>query len=195
MNTQFSITPSLRRSKKTSLLRSSLAYLFIYLGLSFTAHAQTDEPTKGRWIVGVKAAQVELRGLETDTVRLEEADAFGVVVGYEFNQRIGGTNGTASFEVEYLTTSGDTNIEGLDPSFGELDADILNAFFAYRSSGQVFFKAKGGVSFIETTTNFDLFEPGTPGGVRFDDFSLAGGFGVGVRIGKERVKGLSLIHI
>jgi len=139
-----------------------------------------------KWIIGLKAAQVEVRGIETNAVRLEEADAYGLVLGYEFNKNIGGTGGTSSFEIEYLTTD-ETNIEGLDSSFGEYEADILNVFFTYRSPGKVFFKLKGGVSYVDASTNFDLFAPGFAGGIEVEDFSLAGGVGVGARIGERGV--------
>lgn len=181
---------------KITLLGTCLKTLMIcLLTMSFAqqAHAQYENAnsntTKGKWIVGLKAAQVELSGLNTDAATLEEADAFGIVVGYEFNKSIGRTNGTASFEVELLTTS-DTSIEQLDSSFGEYNADIINAFFGYRSSGQVFFKAKGGISYVDASTNFNVFAPGVPADIQFDDFSFAGGFGVGVRLGKERVRGI-----
>ncbi len=193
MNTLSSNKPAHRQFP---LLGSAVKAVMICLvGFAFSqqVHAQYEvanaSTAKGKWIVGLKAAQVEVRGLESDAFALEEADAYGIVVGYEFNQSIGRTNGTASFEVEVLTTD-ETNIEALDSSFGEYEADIINAFFAYRSSGQVFFKAKGGISYVDASTNFNVFAPGTTGAVQFDDFSFAGGFGVGVRLGKDRIKGL-----
>jgi len=94
-------------SSKFSLLRSPLkCALTCLLGLAISQStlAQGENSNKGKWIVGLKAAQVEVSGLNTDTAEFEEADAFGIVVGYEFNNLIGGTNGTASFEVEYLAT-------------------------------------------------------------------------------------------
>ena len=188
-------------STNLSLVRfciKGLMVCLIGLGLSQQVHAQFEDSasstTKGKWIVGLKAAQVELSGLDTDAATFEEATAYGIVVGYEFNQSIGRTNGTASFEVEVLTTE-DTNIEGLDSSFGEYNADIVNAFFAYRSSGKVFFKAKGGISYVDAATNFNIFSPGTPAEIQFDDFSFAGGFGVGVRLGKERVRGIIELEV
>lgn len=149
----------------------ALATLF-----SFTVNAQEkrmyDGPffgneAKGKWIIGVKAAKVD-----NNIEDLEDADAFGVVVGYEFDRPVGSFGGSSTVELEYI--DGDsTNLAG----FGEYDPDLVNLFFSYRSAGDLYYKFKLGLSYAD----IELETPGLTDG--FEDVSLAGGVGLGYRIG------------
>ena len=172
----------------SSILKAAFAACVVGTCLVQTAYARDTESTGGKWIIGIKAAQVEVQGLDTDTIRLEEADAYGLVVGYEFNKNIGGSGGTSSFEVEYITTD-DTGIEQLGTVFGEYDVDVINAFFTYRTPGRVFFKVKGGASYVDLSSNFFPAALGVPVEIEADDFSFGGGIGVGVRFGQRNSGG------
>lgn len=120
---------------------------------------------KGKWIIGIKAAQID-----NNIEDLKDADAIGVVLGYEFDRPIGGLGGRSSVELEYLDGD-DTNLAGV----GTYDPDLVNLFFTYRSAGDLYYKFKVGLSYsdIEITT------PGLVG--NSEDVALAGGIGLGYR--------------
>jgi len=124
----------------------------------------------GKWIIGVKAGKID-----ANNQNIDDADAFGVVLGYEFDKSIGNFGGKSSFELEYFTGD-ETTIDGL----GSYEADILNAFFTYRSAGTLYYKLKLGLSYSEIVVNtpisFTSFES--------DDVSIAAGVGLGYRIGE-----------
>lgn len=125
----------------------------------------------GKWIIGVKAGKID-----ANNQNIDDADAFGVVLGYEFEKSIGNFDGKTSFEFEYFAGD-ETTIDGL----GSYEANILNAFFTYRSAGTIYYKVKLGASYseidVDTPVSFTSFES--------DDVSIAGGIGLGYRIGEH----------
>ena len=158
-----------------AITRSIIVSCLVLVGLTVSsAQAQMDnsgpffgKQAKGKWIIGVKAAKID-----NNVEDLEDADAIGVVVGYEFDRAISTFGGSSTVELEYI--DGDsTNLAGV----GTYDPDILNLFFSYRSAGELYYKLKLGLSYsdIEITT------PGLTDGN--EDVALAGGIGLGYRIG------------
>jgi hypothetical protein len=71
----------------------------------------------GKWIVGVKVGKIDNN--EED---IKDADAVGILLGYEFGTPIGGS-GSSTFELEYVSVDA-TNLQGI----GEYNADVINAF-------------------------------------------------------------------
>ena len=149
-----------------------VAALALTVGSAQAQQDNNDGPffgkhAKGKWIIGVKAAKVD-----NNIEDLKDADAVGLVLGYEFDRPIGRSGGSSTVELEYI--DGDsTNFEGV----GTYDPDILNLFFSYRSAGDLYYKFKVGVSYsdVEITT------PGLTTGN--EDVALAGGIGLGYRVG------------
>lgn len=131
------------------------------------------ENASGKWMLGGKFANVA-NGIQG----VNDADAAGLVLGYHFARPVD-FNGTASIELEYLTSTSDGTF-GANSDFGQAgtwDFDAWSIFFAYRTPGMVFFKAKlGGMSSDVTYKN--------PGGdSRKDEFAFAWGAGLGVKLG------------
>ncbi|MBX2848743.1 MAG: porin family protein [Acidiferrobacterales bacterium] len=140
---------------------------------------------KGKWLIGLKVGKIDNNAEDID-----DADALGLVLGYEFFKPIG-IGGTSTVELEYI--SGDET-EALD-GFATYEAEMLNLFMTYRSPGTVFFKFKLGLSYsnVEATGLFGFnFPPDNDLG-DFNDIplvdinsqeevSLAGGIGLGFRI-------------
>ena len=129
----------------------------------------------GQWYIGVKAGKVKngLRGTN-------DASNKGLLVGYEFARAIGDSDGTASIELEATSTSdegtfGPTSDLGTS---GTWDASTLGLFMVYRTAGNVYFKVKGGVQM----SNVNYHAPGATS-LQTDDASLAGGVGLGVKVG------------
>ena len=162
-------------SKFSQLLRrasQSLGLMLLAISISNTSYAAGSDgrffgnQAKGKWLIGVKAAKID-NNLED----LEDADALGIVLGYEFDKPIG-NNGTSTVELEYIQAD-DTSLFGV----GTYDADILNLFFTYRSAGTLYYKAKGGLTYTDIRID-------TPGRVdSFEDVSFAFGIGLGYHIG------------
>jgi len=157
-------------------ISTKLALLALCLGtLGFSSLASAQENNgpffgknaPGKWIIGVKAANID-----PNFDAANDADGFGIVLGYEFARSIGDAGGSSTFELEYI--SGDE--EGIGNLF-EYEANILNAFFTYRSAGTLYFKVKGGLSYADIEVN-SLIAPQST----FEDVSLAAGIGLGVRI-------------
>lgn len=128
----------------------------------------------GQWYIGVKQGKIRngLRGTDDATNQ-------GLLVGYQFARAIGDTNGTASIELEASSTSDEGTFgPGSDlGTSGNWDADILGLFMIYRSAGKVYFKIKGGLQ--QSEINYNAF--GST--LQSDDTSLAGGIGLGVKVG------------
>lgn len=121
----------------------------------------------GKWIIGVKAGKID-----PNIPSVSNADTVGLVLGYEFARAIGG-NGSSTFELELL--SGDES--GFNSSY-LYEADVVNAFFTYRGPGDLYLKLKAGLSYADIVFN-SLLDPT----VEFDDVSVAGGIGIGYRVG------------
>lgn len=142
---------------------------------STVGHAQQEnlndgpffgQHAKGKWIIGVKAAKID-NNLEN----VEDADAIGVVLGYEFDRPIGNLGGSSTIEFEYIDADS-TNLVGI----GDYDPDMFNLFFSYRSAGDLYYKLKLGLSY----SDIEFVTPGFDDG--FEDVALAAGIGLGYRI-------------
>ena len=129
----------------------------------------------GKWIIGGKISKVDLNlpdGPGTDEADLDGA---GIVVGYEFARSIGNFNGTSAVELEYYNAD-----ETINSVLGgsDIDVEVTNLFFTYRSAGKLYYKLKGGVSFANFTVNSPLFDEFSD-----EDAGFAGGLGLGYRVG------------
>lgn len=137
---------------------------------------------KGKWIIGAKAVNID-----ANEPGLNDASGTGVMVGYEFDRDVAG--GRSSFEIEYITGDEEqiSQLNGLGfiPSefaigslTGTYEVDIVNAFFTYKSAGDVYLKLKGGISYADINVRVGTFLD-----TSFEDTSIAGGIGIGYRIG------------
>jgi len=158
-----------------ALLAHTVCLTIALFSVNTMAQESPDGPffgkrAAGKWIIGVKAGKID-----ANNPNIDDADALGVVLGYEFDKSIGNFGGTTSFELEYLTGD-ETTIDGL----GTYEANVLNAFFTYRSAGTLYYKVKLGASYSEIDVNtpfsFTSFES--------DDISIAAGIGLGYRVGE-----------
>ncbi|MBT8114139.1 MAG: porin family protein [Arenicella sp.] len=162
-------------TKNSFLARLVLACLIASAGGAHTALAQQDntgaffgQHAKGKWIIGGKAAKID-----ANSEFVDDADASGVMLGYEFARPIGDLGGSAALELEYVNGD-ETIINGL----GNYEADVVNVFMAYRSAGALYFKAKAGMSFSDLTINTPTSND------TFDETSFAAGIGLGYRLGE-----------
>jgi opacity protein-like surface antigen len=131
------------------------------------------ESANGKWMVGGKYANVKnnLQGAD-------DASAAGLVLGYHFARPVD-FNGTASIEFEYLTSTSDGKF-GEASEIGQAgvwDLDVWSIFFAYRTPGMVFFKAKLG------GTQSDVTYANPAGDSKTSEFAFAWGAGLGVKLG------------
>lgn len=147
----------------------------LFLAFSGSADAQQRKANsgkffgndaKGKWLVGLKAAKID-----NNREELRDANAVGIILGYEFDRPVGSSGGSSTVELEYINAS-ETDYAGI----GTYDPDMLNLFFTYRSAGDLYFKLKVGASY----SNIDLNLPGMDDGN--EEFSLAGGLGLGYHI-------------
>lgn len=162
-------------NRSRSLISRSQLLSALLLSVALFSHnalAQNDGPffgkqAKGKWVIGVKAAKID-----NNQEDIKDADAIGIVLGYEFDRPIGDLGGSSTFELEYV--SGDTTpITGV----GNYEANILNAFFTYRSAGKLYYKLKAGLSYADILLNTPAFDSS------FEDVSLAAGIGLGYHVG------------
>lgn len=123
----------------------------------------------GKWIIGGKIAKVDPN---TPGLDVGDADAAGIVLGYEFARSIGDAGGSSTVEFEYIT--GDDNVPEFDINY---DVEVANIFFTYRSAGELYYKIKGGLTY----TNFDISTLGVRND--FEDVSFGFGAGLGYRVG------------
>lgn len=155
--------------KKIAVTAVSLFVMALH-PVSFAADSNTGaffgKKAAGKWIIGGKIAKIDL-----NTPDLDDVDAAGIVIGYEFASSIGDLGGTSTVELEYIT--GD-DIAGIGTN---LDVDVANLFFTYRSAGTLYYKLKGGLSYA----NFDINTFGVDS--EFEDTSATFGVGLGYRIG------------
>lgn len=158
---------------KNLTLVSLFAALFMVV--STTANAERRKANdgkffgndaKGKWLIGLKAAKID-NNLE----EIRDANAVGIILGYEFDRPISDLGGSSTVELEYINAS-ETDYSGI----GTYDPDMLNLFFTYRSAGDLYYKLKVGGSY----SSIDLNLPTVNG--NSEEFSLAGGIGLGYRI-------------
>ena len=131
------------------------------------------QEARGKWLIGIKGAKVQNAAADFD-----DSDNVGVLLGYEFRRPVG-FDGKAALEVEWLGSTSDGDI-GIDSDFGTVgtwDATIVNVFFAYRTPGVVYFKAKVGGVYSDVTAKVGGAE------VSNDEVGLGFGAGLGVKIG------------
>jgi len=119
----------------------------------------------GKWVIGAKVANID-----PNDENIRDSRGAGIVLGYEFDKEILG--GKSAFELEYISGEEEDFNSGF---IGTYEADVLNAFFSYRTGGNVFFKIKGGLSYVDIETSVPFFDDD------FEDVSLAVGVGVGYR--------------
>ena len=134
----------------------------------------------GTWIVGLKAANID-----TNVPDAKDTTGVAVVLGYEFAKSVG--DGTSSVELEYII--GDeqdvTQVAGIGPIppvgltqriSGTYETDIINLYFTYRSPGDLYYKVKGGLSYVDLNVSPEIVLDRD-----FEDASLAAGIGLGYR--------------
>lgn len=138
----------------------------------------------GKWIVGLKAANID-----TNVPDAKDTTGIGVVLGYEFAKSVG--DGTSSVELEYII--GDeqdvVDLGGIGPIAdtlivngartpvrGSYEADIINLYFTYRSPGDLYYKFKGGLSYVDLNVSPEIVLDRD-----YEDASLAAGIGLGYR--------------
>lgn len=134
------------------------------------------EKAPGQWMLGIKGGIVD-SGAESG---FDETAGYGALLGYQFARPIA-YNGKAAIEFEvWGTDDGDIDANNSIGGTGTWDADIVSLFFAYRTPGDVYFKAKLGGVYSDVTARV--------GGEKFDgdDIGLGYGAGLGIRFGKER---------
>ncbi|RBP50970.1 outer membrane beta-barrel protein [Arenicella xantha] len=132
----------------------------------------------GKWIVGAKVVNIDPNVPDTN-----DASGVGIVLGYEFAKSVG--EGTSSFEIEYISGEEEqislvnsvATIPAYPAGFGTYEAEIFNAYFTYRSPGTVYYKLKGGVSYVDlNVAPVSLLDRD------YEDVSFAVGLGIGYRI-------------
>jgi len=162
--------------KKTPLRSIALSAIIAATSFGSTlSHAEDKggpffgKSAPGKWIIGGKIAKVDLN--QADSV---DVDAAGIVLGYEFARSIGNAGGTSTVELEYFTGDDDIN------SFAgaNVDVEVANLFFTYRSPGTLYYKIKGGLSAADVTVSDSLGGRSTA-----SETGLAGGIGLGYRVG------------
>jgi hypothetical protein len=121
----------------------------------------------GKWIIGGKVAKID-----ANIANEKDADAAGIVLGYEFARSIGDLGGSSTIEFEYIT--GDASIPSLGINY---DVDVANIFFTYRSAGTLYYKLKGGLSYADFQFTDSIFRADT------EEVGLAFGIGLGYRVG------------
>lgn len=120
----------------------------------------------GKWIIGAKVSNID-----PNVDQIKDSRGVGIVLGYEFDKEIAG--GKSSFELEYI--SGDEERINVD-SGATYEASVINAYFTYRSPGDLYYKIKGGLSYVDIDVRTELFAD-----LDFEDTSLAAGIGLGYR--------------
>ena len=171
--------------KKLKLIGSlAIALASIAISLPATAAGDNSGPffgkkAAGKWIIGAKLANID-----PNVPDIKDASGVGIVLGYEFAKAVG--EGSSTFELEYIsadeeevqTVNSLATIPASPGAFGTYEADIVNAYFTYRSPGDLYYKLKGGLSYVDLNV-----APVTLLDRDFEDVSIAVGIGLGYRIG------------
>ena len=165
--------PTLSKKVKLAIVSmvslAALATNHISIAAEPNSGAFFGNKAPGKWIIGGKVAKVDLNGPD-----VKDADAAGIVLGYEFAKSIGNLGGSSTVEFEYIT--GDATIDSLGLDY---DVNVANLFFTYRSAGTLYYKLKGGLSYADFEFNDSAF-----GTSDFEDVGLAFGVGLGYRVGE-----------
>ena len=168
-----------RKAKRTGFLKALACTALIASSASY-ADSQTTwfgEVADGQWLAGIKLgiAEADLASNNADTY--DSTQMVTLVLGYQFSRPIG-NGGTSSVEVEFGTSNDGDIDRGVVKGFGEWDMHTSALFFNYRSPGTIYFKAKLGA----IDSNIDSRFRGRTT-AKSDDASLAGGLGLGIRLG------------
>ena len=164
---------SLQRTSRTVTLAVLVALLWS------PAIAQQEgtffgSEANGKWIIGGKIGQVR-----TGKDGFDDANAAGLIVGYEFARPVG-YDGKTSIEFEFMSSSDGDVRPG--SSFlpagesGQWNAELTNVFFAYRTPGKIYFKAKLGGQRTKETLKI------TGDSVDNDEVAFAFGIGLGIKL-------------
>lgn len=173
----------IQKMKKLNLISSLAAIACLATSAPAFAADEADGPffgkeAPGKWIVGAKYVNIDPNVADT-----KDADGVGIVLGYEFATSVG--QGTSSFEIEYINADeGEVSVVNnvaLVPAtpgaYGTYEADVINAYFTYRSPGALFYKLKGGLSYVDLN-----IAPVSLLDRDYEDVSIAVGVGIGYRI-------------
>lgn len=164
------------------LLRNAtpLVTVTLFMALSMpTAFSQEEgtffgQEANGKWIIGGKVSQ-----MRTGKDGFDDANAAGIIIGYEFARPVG-YDGKASIEFEFVSSSdGDIRAGSSFLPEGEAgfwSAEMTNIFFAYRTPGKIYFKAKLGGQRTKQTIKI------TGDSVDNDEVAFAFGVGLGIKL-------------
>lgn len=121
---------------------------------------------------GLKAGAMDVDDTE------DAANNVGVVAGYKLHED---ERGAFFAEGEYTRTFSDGDVDVTAGGSGDYDVETLSAYAGFRSAGQIFWKAKAGVSW------WDYAVDGAPtrGPSEDDDISLSFGAGAGWRLNEK----------
>ena len=161
---------------KTTFYRAALALFALSMSTASVAEdkgAFFGKKAAGKWIIGGKVSNIDLNDSFVD-----DSSGAGIVLGYEFAKNVG--TGKASFEIEYIAGE-EENINS--SNIGRYEVTQLNAFFTYRSAGNVFYKLKGGLEYSEIELSAGNFRQSDFGDL--EEASLAGGIGIGYRFNEH----------
>lgn len=168
-------------NKHTKRLLQYLAPLCLLFFIAGPAHAADGsffgQKADGTWLIGLKAGYAK-----NDNVDYGNARNRGLVLGYMFARPVE-FDGSAAIEIESMSTYEDGKI-GEQSAFlttGSYSIDHLAIYFAYRTPGTVYFKAKAGYATSEMTTR--VANSSTATIKEESQFSL--GAGLGMRVGQH----------
>lgn len=119
---------------------------------------------------GLKAGAMDVDDTE------DAASNVGAFVGYKFHED---ERGAFFGEGEYTRTFSDGEASAVLGS-GDYDVETLSAYGGFRSAGQIFWKAKVGLSWWDYSV-----EGASPGAGEEDDISLSFGAGAGWRLNEN----------
>lgn len=119
---------------------------------------------------GLKAGAMDVDGTQ------DAASNVGVLAGYKFHED---ERGAFFGEGEYSRTFSDGEADAIAGS-GDYDVETLSAYGGFRSAGQLFWKAKAGLSWWDYSV-----DGAAPGTGEDDDVSFSFGVGAGWRLNED----------
>ena len=156
----------------------TLACALVFSGVAHGDEGFTwfGEKADGNWLAGVKLSSVTSGKSGYDT-----AVNGGIVLGYQFSRPIGLT-GTSTLEFEF-TNSLDNGSVSNDAGFGvngEWSTENLGMYFAYRTTGSVYFVGRFGLLKSDVETTLDGLNTFSD-----DDTAFSYGAGLGIHLGEK----------